>query len=82
MDAEGPAISGPGSEKRTFFLGLEGVFAGSAGMLLKSSTGSILGTCTGSTRAVLHLRFLRTAKGLSSSTIVSSDSRESCAIVR
>lgn len=48
MVEDGSEGSGPGSEKRTRFLGLIGVLGGSGGLFSTSTLGSNFGTSTGS----------------------------------
>lgn len=81
MDEDAVQVSGPGSEKRTRFLGLVGVFRASRLLWLSSS-----GCCTtfvliGSMRPELIRLLRRTARGRSSGIWCSSCSTVFCAIV-
>ena len=66
VDEDGAECSGPGSEKRTRFLGFVGVLGGSRELPSASTLGSDFGTSTASGSPVLIRRFRRTARGLSS----------------
>ena len=62
VDEDAVEVSGPGSENRTRFLGLVGVF----GVCRGPSVCCTPDVVTGSARPVLMRRFRRTARGLSS----------------
>lgn len=66
VDENAAEGSGPGSVKRTRFLGLVGVLGGSREHPSASTLGSDFGTSTASGSLVLIRRFRRTARGLSS----------------
>ncbi len=82
MDEDGAEGSGPGSEKRTRFLGLVGVLGGSRELFSTSTLGSTFGMSMGSVSPVLMRRFRRTARGLSSVISTTSISGGFVAIAR